>query len=611
MNAQYTGRKPSANWPRFLLLAGLIGSVMGVIMLAFTAVFQLPTAVAQQGNGIICGFKFNDLNGNGIWEQPAEPPLAGWTIQLSSGDAFTTTVTNPDGLYCFHDLPDGDYIVEEVQQPGWVQTFPIDPTGQPGVHMITISGGIGRDNVNFGNRQERDDRGIYGVKFYDANNNGQWDSGEPGLPGWVIELVGDNGTNLTTTTTANGHYWFMGITTGTYTITEQIKPGWTQTYPPSGSWVVFHTPSQATNHLDFGNYAAPGEIHGQKFHDLNGNGVKDAGEPGLPNWTIQLQGNLFFTSTTTDGQGNYWFMGLPPGNYTVSEMQPPPVWNGQYMIQWVQTYPASGSHAITLAPGQVVNDVDFGNWQGGKNDFCMIPWDNHFLDTVSLQTAIYIFNASMDPQKAYTVQLFGPTSFTITTPLPMTLNPYEYGVVNIEVAYPSIFTGPGQSAMFTAVVTNQSSNTTFTCHAALWSYSPQWWTFPNVHSGLAGGIPFGFTQNISFTVQNNGPGGGLYVPAGTGDATYKIWAMTRGITDTSAVSLNGLPPGAVITGTISNTPGQTHLPVSIRYTEFILLGPTDIILELDVTGDGQPDMVTSYLAYIQPPRLYLPAILQP
>lgn len=609
MNKQiYVPSKSTYDRLLYLLVTCLVATMMLLVMVALTAVSR-PQAIAAQGGASICGFKFNDLNGNGNWERPGEPGVADWEIHLLSGGGISITFTNIDGAYCFDGLADGQYTVMEIPRPGWHQTFP-DPATGAGHWDILIENGQGVNEVNFGNQEGVADAGIHGAKFYDANNNGQWDSSEPGLPGWVIELEGVT-TTLTTTTNTSGHYWFMGITTGTYTVTEQLQSGWTQTYPPSGDWVVFYVPSQAIENLDFGNYAPPGEIHGQKFHDLDGDGVKDGGEPGLPNWMILLQSSNGFWSTTTDGQGNYSFVGLLPDNYTVTEVQAPPVWNGQYMIQWVQTYPASGSHVISLASGQVVANADFGNWQGGKNDFCMIPWDNHFLDTVSLETEIYIFNASMDPQKAYTVQLAGPTTFTVTTPLPITLNPYEYGVVQIEVAYPGTFTGPGQNAMFHAVVTNQASNTSFTCHAALWSYSPQWWTFPNVNSGLAGGIPFGFTQNISFTVQNNGPGGGLHLPAGGGDATYKIWAMTRGMTDTAAVSLNGLPPGAAITGTISNTAGLTDIPVSIRYTEFILLGPTDIIFELDVTGDGQADMVTSYLAYIEPPRLYLPVIVKP
>lgn len=611
MNKQiYVPSKSTYDRLLYLLVACLVATVMLIVVVALTAVSRTPATLAQ-GGGFICGMKFNDLNGNGIPEIPPEYGLQNWVIQLQGGGTVLTATTDSNGNYCFDGLVDGQYTVSEENQSGWQQTFPVDPTGGPGVHHVTISNGQGRDGVNFGNHMERDDSGIHGVKFYDENNNGVWDSPEPGLAGWVIELVGDNGTVLTTTTNQSGHYWFMGITTGTYTITEQLQPGWTQTYPPSGNWVVLYVPSQTIQQLDFGNHIQPGEIHGLKFHDQNGNGVQDAGEPGLPNWTIMVQGSGLPIATTTNITGEYWFMGLPPDNYTVSEVQPPPVWNGMFMLQWVQTAPVSGTHSIELDPGEIVTGADFGNWQNGKNDFCMIPWDNHFLNTTSLMTEIYIFNASNDPQKAYTLQLVGPTTFTVTTPLPITLNPYQYGVVQIEVAYPSIFNAPYQSAQFQAVVTNQSSNTTFTCHAALWSYSPQWWTSPNVNSGLSGGIPFGFTQNISFTVQNNGPGGGLHLPAGGGDATYKIWAMTRGMTDTAAVSLNGLPPGAAITGTISNTAGLTDIPVSIRYTEFILLGPTDIIFELDVTGDGQADMVTSYLAYIEPPRLYLPVIVKP
>ena len=44
-------------------------------------------------------------------------------------------------------------------------------------------------------------------------------------------------------------------------------------------------------HVDFGNHALPGSIHGQKWHDLNGDGVKDPGEPGLQGWTIFLDEN--------------------------------------------------------------------------------------------------------------------------------------------------------------------------------------------------------------------------------------------------------------------------------------------------------------------------------
>ena len=79
--------------------------------------------------GYICGYKFRDDNGNGIWEPHlGEPPVAGWTIELrdQDGNVLQTTTTGPDGRFCFLGLTSpGTYVVCEVLQPGWVNTTPI------------------------------------------------------------------------------------------------------------------------------------------------------------------------------------------------------------------------------------------------------------------------------------------------------------------------------------------------------------------------------------------------------------------------------------------------------------------------------------------------------
>ncbi|MCR4322427.1 MAG: FG-GAP-like repeat-containing protein, partial [Candidatus Brocadiaceae bacterium] len=49
-----------------------------------------------------------------------------------------------------------------------------------------------------------------------------------------------------------------------------------------------------------------GSICGVKYNDLNGNGVRNTGEPGLPNWTINLTG-ASTSSVTTDEKGKYCF----------------------------------------------------------------------------------------------------------------------------------------------------------------------------------------------------------------------------------------------------------------------------------------------------------------
>jgi len=101
-----------------------------------------------------------------------------------------------------------------------------------------------------------------------------------------------------------------------------------------------------------------GSICGIKFNDLNGNGVKDPGEPGLQNWIINLNyqtvaGNINLTDTT-DLNGNYCFENLTPGGtYTIFETNQ----NG-----WSRTFPTpTGTYTIPLTSGEHKDSVNFGN----------------------------------------------------------------------------------------------------------------------------------------------------------------------------------------------------------------------------------------------------------
>jgi len=73
--------------------------------------------------------------------------------------------------------------------------------------------------------------------------------------------------------------------------------------------------------IDFGNQPVPpGEIRGVKFNDSNGNGVQDAGEPGVSG--VQICVSPMGGCTFTDASGNYSFPDVPAGTHTVYEILP-------------------------------------------------------------------------------------------------------------------------------------------------------------------------------------------------------------------------------------------------------------------------------------------------
>jgi hypothetical protein len=135
---------------------------------------------------------------------------------------------------------------------------------------------------------------------------------------------------------------------GTYTVSEQQQSGWVATTPAS---VTVTVPPAALN-VNFGNRRAVGEVCVLKFHDLNQNGVQDAGEPGLAGWSFVVSPpplGLGTNVVTTLSGGGVCFGVSAPGTYTITELGQP---------GWTPTTPTT--QTVTVQPGQAVNVV-FGN----------------------------------------------------------------------------------------------------------------------------------------------------------------------------------------------------------------------------------------------------------
>jgi hypothetical protein len=166
---------------------------------------------------------------------------------------------------------------------------------------------------------------ISGVKFNDLNGDGIQQDNEPGASGWTVFL--DTNDNLildpgerSTVTNGGGNYSFTGLAPGTYRVREVVQAGWFQTtVDPEPIAIMTGTHVADVN---FGNFRLV-TISGTLFHDLNANGVRDAGEPGLSGWTVFLDANnngildAGEISTVTNGGGGYSFNDLGPGTYRV------------------------------------------------------------------------------------------------------------------------------------------------------------------------------------------------------------------------------------------------------------------------------------------------------
>ncbi len=294
--------------------------------------------------------KFNDSNGNGILDSN-ETRLSGWNFTISDNNSNTLCAGSTDvngNLYCppiNTSLNPPPYNITEELKSGWVNTVPNPRRISPLITPV---------NIDFGNAMPGE---IHGMKWDDRNGNGIRDAGEPGVENISICYFREESpfSEVCTFTDKNGSYQFMNLAPGFYVVSEVLPPGKIQTHPAFGGDYFFNLKSSDIKKgIDFGDVNAS-EIHGTKFNDSNGNGIKDAGEFGIANWTIRLERFDTLTKTfvrrtiQTDANGNFSFKNLVPGVYTISEVQKP---------GWLPT--TLPIRSVRLSQNQTVV-VDFGN----------------------------------------------------------------------------------------------------------------------------------------------------------------------------------------------------------------------------------------------------------
>src|SRR4029077_19967650 len=110
-----------------------------------------------------------------------------------------------------------------------------------------------------------------------------------GLDNWEVDVFDSSGMLVASQLTAGGgNFDIEGLVPGNYTVTEVVQAGWTETAPaPTFEFTVTVTAGTTVTGLQFGNFQNI-TLSGEKFNDLNGDGTQEPGEPGLPDWTIDL-----------------------------------------------------------------------------------------------------------------------------------------------------------------------------------------------------------------------------------------------------------------------------------------------------------------------------------
>gem|GEM_PF-876961 len=265
-----------------------------------------------------------DLDGDGV-QDVGEDGIAGVTVILTlpNGDVIST-VTDANGNYLFGNLPPGDYVVtvdKTTLPPALTQTGDADGVFDH-THAVSLGDNELYLDADFGYQGAAS---IGDTIWSDSNGDGVQDVGESGLSGVVIELTLPSGTVITTTTDSNGNYIFAGLPAGDYLITvdaDSLPGELLQTGDPDG--VMDHTTavSLAADEVytdgDFG-YQGDGSISNAIWLDLDGNGVQDPGEEGIPGVVVELTlPNGDVITTTTDSTGSFIFTNLPAGEYTLS-----------------------------------------------------------------------------------------------------------------------------------------------------------------------------------------------------------------------------------------------------------------------------------------------------
>ncbi|WP_217594752.1 SdrD B-like domain-containing protein [Cohnella sp. GbtcB17] len=362
-----------------------------------------------------------DRNLNGI-QDAGESGVAGVTVRLLdgsgspilSGGVPITTTTDVDGQYLFEQLQPGAYRVSfdlpagyvfTSQDAGSVDTADSDADASDGgrTDAVTLSSGDVNRTLDAGLVE----LASVGDKVWlDADGDNVQDSVEEGVAGVLVQLLDDAGDPVTTdaygaaiapvTTDATGLYKFDNLLPGNYAVKFTLPTGYWFVHPNQGGddaldsdaikqgngsiGLAETTLSAGENDMtiDAGVHTLA-SLGDYVWHDINGDGVQDASEPGKSGVTVELLNEdgtpvhdaygVDVDPQLTDADGKYKFINLSAGDYKVKFSDLPTGYKFTIPGRGTAATDSDASNSdsdagltdiVTLAIGQQRTDVDAG-----------------------------------------------------------------------------------------------------------------------------------------------------------------------------------------------------------------------------------------------------------
>jgi uncharacterized repeat protein (TIGR01451 family) len=329
-------------------------------------------------SGSIGDYVWWDDNRNGLQDEAPLIGIPNARVQLyfdSNNDGLFRPIdddfeilrvfTDQNGYYLIENLPPGNYIVDVYEDSITTDGIrDVVPTTADNIVVTLVPGNMNVDTADFGYFQGAR---VAGSVFHDDDRNQLRESDETGVAGITVTLTGTdlsgNPVSETTTTDADGNFIFI-VPEGDYTLSYNTSQTTAAGFPDATtdtSFTFTALPGEdwyENTRFDFGvDYA--GAIGDQVWLDTNGDGVQDAGEPGLAGVTVQLYdstGTILLDVQATDVNGNYLFQGLADGTYVVRVIPPD---------DFTQTYDNFGAQDDnegrgTVSGGSADLSADFG-----------------------------------------------------------------------------------------------------------------------------------------------------------------------------------------------------------------------------------------------------------